>query len=192
MVIIMESMDLLNAVVGADAAGRCKTTVAFFVEKDGDNADDSLIDEFYAEKPIIQMSEYGDAAGNEYYCIEFVYKSRRDEDLRQQWLFLERFVERVNSDSASDEIVLTVSFIPKSLDGKYSILAKDILPDSMIRVEYAGNNACSIRVLVLKENVLFLAHDEKLIDKRYLEAEVAREIDAGLAEEYGPLENNKQ
>lgn len=192
LVTYMDCMEIINAVVGANDQGRCKTTLGFIVEKANDESEDSLLDEFFVEKPIVQISDFIGDDKNEYFCFEFVYKSRRDEDLKQQWSFAERYVARLsNTEQATVDLpVLTVSMIPKSMRGKYSILAKAILPDSIIKIEYAGDNVCSIRMLALKENVLFLEHDDDVIDSQSIEAEVIREIDDELAEEFGTNEDN--
>lgn len=176
---------ILEAVIGEDQQGRCKTTVGFFVEEPADEGENRLLDEFYVEKPIIQISDFSDADDNLYYSIEFLYKSRRDEDLKQQWFFLERYVERCKTFTGDAEKmpILVISLVPQSLKGKYSILCNPALPDSITRIEYAGDNTCVVRVLFFSEDVMFISHDESIVDIQEIAAEVEREIDESFASE---------
>lgn len=190
----MEAIDILKAATGENAEGKYRSTIAFFVEKDGIETDDSLLDEFYVQKPIVQVAEFADAEGNEYYSLEFIYKSRRDADLKQHWDFLDRFIAKLSGASEEEEnaIVLSVILLPIELRDQYSILAKPLIPDTIMKVEYAGDNRCSIKILVLKNNVLFLSHDDEALDRKKLEEEVMREVDEELAKEYGPLESQSK
>lgn len=183
----MDKNDILSAVVGTDENNRCKCTVGFFVEAYSDGPEPKLLDEYYLEKPAIELSEFTDEEGDEYYTAEFIYKSRRDEDLKLQWKFLDRYVERLLNASEKGEALpmLSVSFVPIIHNGEVSIFAKTAMPDSITKLEYAGEQLCAIQMIFLKQNVYFLEHDKELIDKPGLEIEVAKEIDAELDAEFG-------
>lgn len=183
----MEFIDVLNAVIGPNEQGKYKTTIGFFVEEVTADGTHKTIDEFYIQKPLVQMSQFSDGEGKEYCCIEFVYKSKRDADLKQQWQFLERFVSLCLklAQEGKELPALSISFIPISLEGKYSVLAQAAFPDSISCTEYATNHSCSIKTLFLKENIIALEHDDELVDYRKLEAEVSRDIDAELSSASG-------
>ena len=189
---IMDINNIVDAVVGADSNGRCKTTIGFFVERPSEVRDteaNKLLAEFFVEKPIVEMCEFADAEGNEFISVEFVYSSKRDADLKQQWMFLERYVNHfINEVDQNQKPVLIASFLPRVYGGKHSILAQNALPDAISRTEYAGENGSSIKLLFLKDNVLFLTHDDDLIERQSIEAEVSNEIDEELYAVYGATE----
>lgn len=180
----MEILELIDNVVGVDQQGKCKNTIAFFVEKNREGADSLILEEFMVEKPVVNFSDFSDENGNVFFNVEFVYKSCRDEDLKQQWQLFDRFVKRVNNTEQEEELpVLSISIIPISLRGKYSVLIESVLPDSLVKVEYAGESICTIRALAFKEDVSFLKHDDELIDRQQIEAEVSRDIDVELGQQ---------
>lgn len=177
---------LFEAVVGAEENGRCKNTIALVVEEEAAEGEErKLLDEFFVEKPVVQMFSFNDADDMEFFQIEFQYRSRRDADLKQHWDFLDRYVQRFhNTAETAPTPILTVSLVPIRFRGKYSVLAQCALPDSINKIEYAGEDCCSIKMLFVKDDVLFLAHDDDLVDIRTLEAEVNREIDRELEQMY--------
>lgn len=182
----MEYTDIIDAVVGPDDYGKCKTTFALFVEEWPSLEEKPALDEFFCEKPIIDITEYNDGE-DDFYCFEFIYKSRRDEDLTQQWNFLNKFVKLfANVPEDAEAIpVLVLNLMPTSLNGKYSIFARPALPDSITWIQYAGEDSCSIKMACLKQNVFFLEHDDDLIDRRAIEVEAMREVTEELEAEYG-------
>lgn len=181
--IAMNNIEILDAVVGANESGRCKTVVGFFVEEGTDKDDAKVLDEYFVTKPIIEFAEFSDDEENEYYSVAFNYKSARDEDFRLQWQFLRKFASRCSDAISKEETapVLLASFVPTSYGGKYSILASFAFADSITRTEYAADSSASIRMLFLKENVLFLENDDDLIDPRSIQVEASREIDSELS-----------
>lgn len=185
---IMTADEIIRAVVGPDQQGRCKTTIGFFVENWFSDGSENLLDEHYVQKPIVQISEFSDSENREYYCFDFIYKSKRDEDLKRQWRFLENFISKClgNSEKTNPQTVLNVSIVPMEYNGKYSLFAKLGIPNSIVYTERAIDQACTIKIVFLKEDVCVWSHDEDLINQQQIVNEVTMELDAEeVIEDFG-------
>lgn len=190
----MEWNEVISAVVGPNDQGRYKNTIGFFVEEWFEDGTEKLLDEYYVQKPIVQISEFSDD-NHEYYCFDFIYGSKRDEDLRRQWDFLKKFVARSlkNIDKTESATVLHVSFIPTSLKGKYSLFAKLGIPNTIVYTESALDGSCTIKIIFLKEDVIVLSHDEDLVDMHQIEREAELELEEEEEDEskvVAPTKNN--
>lgn len=191
----MTENEIMSAVVGPDHQGRCKNTIGFFVEEWFENGDIKLLDEYFVQKPIVEISEFSDENNQQYYCVNFVYKSKRDEDLKQQWCFMDYFVSKSlqNVDKQDSIVVLLVSLVPFAYNGKYSVFAKFGIPNSIVYTEQAIDGVCTIKILFLKENVCVMSNDEDLVDKQTIEYEVSAELDAEIENDKiasMPIEND--
>lgn len=179
----MDKYDIIEAACGATDNGRCKSTLAFFVEElfvgEGpSNEDSEPLDEFFVEKPIVKMYEET-SEGQEYYCFDFVYRSARDEDLKLHWRFLDNYVKMYSetSDESERVPVLIATVVPISLNGEFTIFAKVAIPESIVRVQYAGENECTVKMMFVKDNVFFMQFDEEIVDKKRIEADMRREFE---------------
>lgn len=115
---MISEYDLIQAMSGANEYGEGKCTIA--IRQQRQNADGILRDvddEFVSEKPIVQVSRQ--TAG--FVCVDLIFNSVEDKDLKIIYSCLERFFASTNSmsDNGLDFPVLSFAIIPHAFNGKY-------------------------------------------------------------------------
>lgn len=115
---IRSEYDLIQAMSGATPEGEGKCSVT--IKQQRCNAEGNLIEideEFISEKPIVQM--FKQPGG--FICVDLIFHSLEDKDLRMFYAYLSSFFTAANStsDEEDDFPLLSVVFVPHEFEGKY-------------------------------------------------------------------------
>lgn len=196
---LVKPRDIIEAINGVDVYEKTKTAFGIYFELVR-KSDNSIIpkETIVIEKPIINVFSFSDESGEIYYKVEFLYKSFKDEDFKQQWTLLKAFcadasmVTEENIDTIEHLPMLTVSLLPKEYAGEYfalcSYTAGSPFLETIEKIENALNDSVSISMIFSEDEFRILSSDPDMIDNRSIEAEVEAEIDAELDVEVGPSE----
>ena len=150
--------------------------------------DGKVLESFAVKKPAIQISTEVDN-NDLFYNVNFIFNSYNDADYKQLWAFITRYVDKARKQearlSAGEElesvIALTISIIPEKYYGKYCVWINIPFIDMISRTEFAFEKSAVISFLCDESSLGAQRCDDDMVDRRSIEQEVAREMEAQMA-----------
>lgn len=118
--------DFIQEASGMDINGESKCIVSVRHQRcDADGVLTEVEEEFISEKPVVQIfKQSGGLACDAFVCVDFIFRSVEDRDLKIIYAYLDRFFSASNSvsDDGSDFPLFSLTITPHSLEGKFFAL----------------------------------------------------------------------
>lgn len=171
---VLSEYDLIQAMSGVDENGEGKCAIAITHQRcDSRGVVRDVDDEFVSEKPVVQV--FKQPGG--FLCVDLLFRSIEDKDLKIIYSYLDRFFAATNSasDDETDFPLLSVVIVPREYGGKYWAIGLNPILYALTPEDSAGEPRI-IRMTFMAQddqdalpNFLFLASPEETIDSFLLQ-----------------------
>lgn len=149
----MDNIDVINACVGVDNDRYTKSAVVISTELYKDKELVNTIFDNAMDKPIVDIT-----LNQNYIIVDLDFISKFDTDLKITYKQILQHFENVNKDTENEYHTLTLTIVPKELEGKYYMVL--INP---IFVSLSAKNPdedCSIIKFAFEESSFFIYENE--------------------------------
>ena len=159
--------DIILAASGKDEKGFNKSACGLFYEKVDLEGNATIISEIDVDRPIINIFK-----GNKRVQVDIVYAMKNDIDLRMMNDLLVRAFSAENSidDTATSVPLVTLSIIPRELEGQFFILCSDPIVWCLTAQDPRGE-IDTLRFVFDEEDFNIMAASEEALEMLDIELE---------------------
>lgn len=176
--------EIKDAICGEDISGKSKAISIVGAHKynmQNTTEDPKVISEISSTEPIVSI-----IIGGDFTWVNLKFISDESNNLKLFFRTLERYLEETDRNTMDSEAVAFMSFIPLEYAGQYYVTAMNPIMWAL-EPEMAGEDARTLRIVFLSENVSFLESD---VDDGFFENALASANLSDNGPDYGIDKDN--